>query len=53
MRVRVKQLVLELIKMFTTIFAKLDGGISDNQQGSNLGTDFASEAESELDNLFR
>lgn len=54
-RVRVKQLVAELSKMFVEIFAKLEGGGGPGGQpaGSNLGSDFASEAESELDNLFK
>ena len=52
-RVRVKQVVLELIKMFGAIFAKLEGAPGGPTSGANLGTDFASEAESELDNLFK
>lgn len=53
-RVRVKQTVAELIKLFLAIFNKLEG---DHGEGghppSPLGADFASEAESELDNLFK
>jgi len=53
-RVRVKQTVAELIKLFQAIFSKLEGGPeSGGQSQSPLGSDFASEAESELDNLFK
>jgi len=51
-RVRVKQTVAELIKLFQAIFSKLEGGPGSGGQ-SRLGSDFASEAESELDNLFK
>jgi predicted regulator of Ras-like GTPase activity (Roadblock/LC7/MglB family) len=51
-RVRVKQTVAELIKLFQAIFSKLEGGPGSGGQ-PGLGSDFASEAESELDNLFK
>jgi predicted regulator of Ras-like GTPase activity (Roadblock/LC7/MglB family) len=50
-RVRVKQTVAELVKLFQTIFATLDGGPGTQNQ-SPLGSDFGAEADSELDNLF-
>ena len=53
-RVRTKQTVAELIKMFQMIFAKLEESPQPPPlAGSNFGSDFASEAESELDNLFK
>ncbi|MBI5805567.1 MAG: roadblock/LC7 domain-containing protein [bacterium] len=53
-RVRTKQTVAELIKMFQAIFAKLEESPQPPPlSGSNFGSDFASEAESELDNLFK
>lgn len=52
-RVRTKQTVAELEKLFQSIFAKLEGGPAGQTQDSTFGTDFASEAESELDNLFK
>jgi len=52
-RVRVKQTVAELEKLFQNIFAKLEGAPSGQPAESAFGTDFASEAESELDNLFK
>ncbi len=51
-RVRVKQTVAELVKLFQAIFSKLDGGPGAQPQ-SPLGSDFGAEAESELDNLFK
>jgi predicted regulator of Ras-like GTPase activity (Roadblock/LC7/MglB family) len=51
-RVRVKQTVAELVKLFQAIFSKLDGGPGTQPQ-SQLGSDFGAEAESELDNLFK
>jgi len=51
-RVRVKQTVAELIKLFQAIFSKLEGGPGSGGP-SPLGSDFASEAESEVDNLFK
>ena len=50
-RVRVKQTVAELGKLFLAIFSKLEGAPSTTE--SAFGSDFASEAESELDNLFK
>ncbi len=52
-RVRTKQTVAELEKLFQNIFAKLEGAPAGQPQESTFGTDFASEAESELDNLFK
>jgi predicted regulator of Ras-like GTPase activity (Roadblock/LC7/MglB family) len=52
-RVRVKQTVAELIRIFQAIFSKLETGGGGGQPQSPLGADFASEAESELDNLFK
>ena len=53
-RVRVKQTVAELIKLFQAIFNKLEGDHAGGGHSvSPLGADFASEAESELDNLFK
>ncbi|HBE73493.1 MAG TPA: dynein regulation protein LC7 [candidate division Zixibacteria bacterium] len=52
-RVRVKQTVAELEKLFQNIFSKLEGGPSGQAADSAFGSDFASEAESELDNLFK
>ncbi|MEW6684573.1 MAG: roadblock/LC7 domain-containing protein [Candidatus Edwardsbacteria bacterium] len=49
-RVRVKKTVEDLGKLFNNIFAKLEGQAKPE---AKLGAEFTSEAESELDQLFR